>query len=281
MPQGGTFSIPSPYSGLPVNFSYTVTNASGCSATETARLQYYEVPVAQILIPSTTLPVDYSPLNLEANLPGTFSGEGVIDNVFYPALAGEGGPYAILFRHITINGCVIQDSVLFSVTGPCEVPQEDTRIVCKESKYRPGDIIHLEIINAGSMNIQWSIPSGYKMKENNGSEISLYCGGEPGTVSALLQNGCGKTFELTSMITPENLSLDVYLSNQEIVCVIKGMHGCEGDLKIYSTTGQLTNRYPLSDETIRIPVGNYVAGIYNLMLESCGMQLIKKIIINR
>jgi hypothetical protein len=130
------------------------------------------------------------------------------------------------------------------------------------------------------MNIQWSIPAGYKVIEARGSEISILCGTESGTVSAVLVNECGKSFELSSLITPENISLNAYLSNQEIVCVVEGMNGCEGNLKIYSSSGQLIYRYTFTEGTIRIPVGNYVAGAYNLILDYCESQIIKKIIIN-
>jgi len=277
LPQGGSFSIPNPYSGTPLNFSYTVTNASGCSATETARLEYFEIPVLKIYNTDSSLPIDFTPVNLEANLPGNFSGNGVIDNIFYPAVAGEGGPYTIRFRHSTINGCEIEDSIFISVTGPCEVLQEDTRIECKESNYRQGDIIHLEIKNAGSMIVQWTIPSGYKLIEAAGHQISIQCGSVQGTISAKLNNECGKSFELTSLITPESLSLEAYLSNQEIVCVVKGTNG---NLEIYSSSGQLTGKYSLPGGITRIPVGTYDAGIYSLIINSCGSQMIKKIIIN-
>ena len=40
---------------------------------------------------------------------GTFSGPGIIGNVFDPALAGEGGPYVITYTFTNENGCTSSD----------------------------------------------------------------------------------------------------------------------------------------------------------------------------
>ncbi|MCB9233883.1 MAG: gliding motility-associated C-terminal domain-containing protein [Bacteroidia bacterium] len=85
----------------------TVTDASGCSGSDTLVLSFSAAP-SPILIGLDTLYCEQdAPANL-LGLPagGIFSGNGVSNSQFSPAAAGPGGPYPILYSYLdSLSGC--------------------------------------------------------------------------------------------------------------------------------------------------------------------------------
>jgi Ig-like domain CHU_C associated/Lysyl oxidase/Secretion system C-terminal sorting domain len=57
---------------------------------------------------------------------GTFSGFGVVNNLFYPNVAGIGGPYTITYTYTNAQGCTSQLNVQTSVGQPTGTAEELT-----------------------------------------------------------------------------------------------------------------------------------------------------------
>jgi Secretion system C-terminal sorting domain len=115
-PTGGLFSGPNvstnqylnqqilPSSGNPVYYSYTCSN--GCLYSVVKNINYVNPIIIPINTPATICTKN-APINLFNYVSitnGTFSGTGIVNNIFDPALAG-GGTFTISYNYIDANGC--------------------------------------------------------------------------------------------------------------------------------------------------------------------------------
>ncbi len=86
---------------------YECTNPStGCMNFDTAQAFVYDLPTIIGTDVQSTYNYNISYPALTGNpAPGIFVGPGVITNIFYPTVAGEGGPYDITYTYTDGNGC--------------------------------------------------------------------------------------------------------------------------------------------------------------------------------
>ena len=95
---------------------YDVTNASGCSDTDTVIIVVKPVPDAIISAPSLVCETD-PPFILNAiDTGGVWSGDGVVGNMFDPTVAGPGNH--LLTYNIEWDGCYNVDQELITVATP-------------------------------------------------------------------------------------------------------------------------------------------------------------------
>jgi hypothetical protein len=104
--------------------TYTVTGFGPCGGTSTLRLSVVPAPAVAFVAPVQTsyclssgslpgVPLSATPAG------GTFSGQGVINNVFYPSVAGP-GTFTLTYN-VNANGCLLQATrvvTLIRATAP-------------------------------------------------------------------------------------------------------------------------------------------------------------------
>lgn len=113
----GEINLAASTPGGPYDIVYTTT---GCTESDTFQLTILPLPVVAITVPDLIC-FESTPVTLIGDPPGgSFSGDGVIDDQFDPALAGSTGIYSVTYSYTDINGCtntatgnisVIQNSV--------------------------------------------------------------------------------------------------------------------------------------------------------------------------
>ncbi|GIV34152.1 MAG: hypothetical protein KatS3mg031_1687 [Chitinophagales bacterium] len=123
-PVGGTFSGPGVGAGVFVPYHagvgvhtvvYHYTAPNGCDAADSLTTVVNDIPVINFTpLPVVCLSSD-SVLLQATPAGGTFSGTGVVDNAFYPAVAGVGGPYTITYTFTDTIGCQNTSSASQSV----------------------------------------------------------------------------------------------------------------------------------------------------------------------
>lgn len=113
-PAGGTFTGQGVVNGVfypnlagtgTHSLSYSITNVNGCSGTLTTTIQVYALPSVTFSYVKTNHCNNAAPVTLSGNpAGGTFTGNGMIGNVFHPALAGV-GTHIITYTYTNANGC--------------------------------------------------------------------------------------------------------------------------------------------------------------------------------
>jgi PKD repeat protein len=97
---------------------HTLTDRFGCSSSDTIHIKVRPIPPDATITQVDTLCVQSSPVTLHAHDPGgTWSGDGVISDMFYPALAGVGN-HIIRYTITDIYGYTDSDQITITVTPP-------------------------------------------------------------------------------------------------------------------------------------------------------------------
>ena len=116
MPAGGVFSGPGitgnifdpalAGAGGPYAITYTYTDISGCSNTATETVTVYGTPVTGFTGLPAAVCMNEPAISL-TGFPagGVFTGPGISDNLFNPAVAGAGGPYPVTYSYTGPGGC--------------------------------------------------------------------------------------------------------------------------------------------------------------------------------
>jgi len=124
-PSGGTFTGNgvtlisfSPLSagvGIHIITYQTGTDKYGCSGTDTIHIKVLMTPPDATITPIDTLCIQSDPVTLSAHDPGgTWSGDGVIHDKFYPDLAGA-GDHIISYEIADTNGFADSDHITVTV----------------------------------------------------------------------------------------------------------------------------------------------------------------------
>src|SRR5688572_3651083 len=97
-------------------YSVSVTNAAGCIATSAATTVSVNARPVVTINPLGAVSIHAAPITLNGGQPvgGTYSGQGVINGQFDPALAGL-GTHTITYQYSDINGCSNQATGTISV----------------------------------------------------------------------------------------------------------------------------------------------------------------------
>lgn len=207
------------------NYTVAITNSSGCSNTSLA------TAVTVNAIPSVSfsgLAASYLNTDPAATLTGspaggTFSGPGISGNTFNPSVAGNGGPYTILYSYTDGNGCSNTSSQQTSVTGCTAAPAQPGTITTTggSAPVCPGDTKTYSITPvAGATSYNWIPPAGGTITSGQGS-VSVTINYTSGfTVADSLKvssvNNCGTSLNRAVKIfrnspsTPGNITGEAY-----------------------------------------------------------------------
>lgn len=96
----------------------TATDRYGCASSDTIHIKVLPVPPDVTITPVDTLCVQSDPVTLGAKDPGgTWSGDGVINDKFYPALAGAGN-HIIKYEITGRDGVIYTSQITITVMPP-------------------------------------------------------------------------------------------------------------------------------------------------------------------
>jgi hypothetical protein len=95
----------------------TVTDANGCSNSDTTEVTVYPLPVVYFASGDTVVCLSSASVQLPEAFPwgGEYSGDGVSGNEFNPAIAGE-GEHVITYSYTDSFGCTREASIIITVT---------------------------------------------------------------------------------------------------------------------------------------------------------------------
>ncbi|MCX6291204.1 MAG: T9SS type A sorting domain-containing protein [Bacteroidetes bacterium] len=186
------------------NYTVHVTNSSGCSGNSAA------TTVGVNPLPSVTLGTfasvctTDSAFTLSGGNPagGIYSGTGVTNGIFDPAVSGS-GTFNITYSFTNANGCT--NTVVSAINvSTCSGSG------CTTSPPRPGSItgpvsntcnlagaVYSIAPVAGATSYHWTVPSNVVIANNNGTSITVNFlpGFVSGTISVSAVNSCGTSYK--------------------------------------------------------------------------------------
>lgn len=89
------------------NMVYTYTDENGCTNSDTSTITVNPLPIVNLYLDPNTC-IDQSPFQLAGGIPdgGTYSGPGVVNGIFNPAIAGIGNHF-ITYSYTDGNNCTL------------------------------------------------------------------------------------------------------------------------------------------------------------------------------
>ncbi|MDF2437823.1 MAG: hypothetical protein K0Q95_2199 [Bacteroidota bacterium] len=220
--------------------SYTYTNGNGCSNSTSKPLTVNSLP-AITFNAFANVCQGTSTVALNGALPsgGTYSGNGVFSNIFYPSAAGVGvGSHTITYSYQDANNCINTASQPITVT-PLPVA---TLTVTNESYVGACDGSVTTVISggSGSINTIWTNSSSSVIGFT--ASISNLC---PGNYTLTLTDnaGCTKTYPVNIAAGPLPPAVPICLvtvdsfSNHNIVVWEKPASTLIDSFRIYRETG--------------------------------------------
>jgi PKD repeat protein len=129
--------------------TYTYTDENGCANDAMQEITVYALPDVS-LEPFAAVCFDAEPITLSGGTPegGEYSGDGVEDGMFYPAVAGAGS-HEIEYTYEDENGCENTAMQTIAVNPLPDVDAGDDAEVCA------GDEITLDATTAGATSYEW------------------------------------------------------------------------------------------------------------------------------
>jgi hypothetical protein len=182
---------------------YTYTNANGCSSTATRTITVTDLPAVnaganQFLCVNSNL-VDLTPGTSPAN--GTWSGPGIINGIFHPALAGA-GVHVARYTITQTNGCTHYDERTLTVFNPLTIDAGPDIQVCSNAPL-------VSLNNNASVPGTWS---GTSVTASNFNP-AVGAGSYVVTLSYTDFYGCSDTDSKTiTVLTPQSVSVGSDLS---------------------------------------------------------------------
>lgn len=200
LPSGGTYYIdgreqeslnPNSYQAATHTLSYIYSDARGCTNKAERTFNIFDIPsVALAVQPSVCQ--DEGPVTLSGGFPsgGTFSGESVINQVFYPGVGA--GNYQINYKVADSNECQAIATRLLTVNKENNVTLDAFSPVCR---------------NASSFSMTGGLPTGGTYYINGiSSPVFIPSAYEPGIYTIkyeyLDQNNCGGSASRTITVLP-------------------------------------------------------------------------------
>jgi len=96
---------------------YELTNADGCSDSDTAVVNVVPIPDATITPVPTLCATDATVALTAHDMGGLWSGPGIVGNTFDPAISGYGN-HLITYKIVDSNGCMDTDQITITVAVP-------------------------------------------------------------------------------------------------------------------------------------------------------------------
>ncbi len=171
----------------PGTYTYYLTQSllDCTSGPDTVSITIFPLPEVYIA-PLEPVCIDAEPFQLSGATPegGTYSGEGVVEGMFYPELAGT-GEFTITYSYTDENGCSSEASELIAVNPLPEIELGEDQQACA------GETVTFDA-GAGFTSYLWS----------NGSTEQTITVGEPGEYWVSVTN-------LYSCVAGDTVSLDI------------------------------------------------------------------------
>lgn len=207
----------------------TATNEFG-SDSHTLQVVVYDYPQVTLTLPDDILCLQGQPVALTGGIPegGVYSGAGVDDGMFDPAVAGE-GPHTIFYSVQTGPGCGASDSDDLEVSE-CEPPYVDfalsSGVLCILDP-----CIDVTNLSLNYDSLVWYLP-GTEVGFVNNQSISQICFDTPGT--HLIKLSVYNAFDSASY------TMNVIVHGiPEVTLNLPVSEGCAGDLAPIGLSGGL------------------------------------------
>jgi PKD repeat protein len=296
-PEGGTYFGPGVESGFfdpsavgsgTYTIGYVYSDENACADTAYSEILVNAAPQV-ILDPLGAGCVNNEPFTLSGGSPegGTYTGDGVEDNVFYPEVAGV-GEHIITYTYADTNGCSNSASQTFTVYALPQVDIGNDTTVCGDETvvldatipntptylWSPGGetTSSIEVDSAGiGLNSQEFI---VMVSDNNGCENS-----DSTTVTFL---DCTGLDEIAGLQT---FSIFPNPNDGSFTMGISSSRKVDLNVYVYNNSGKVV----LSQENVvvdrqyqnRITLSDAPAGVYYVVLESKGKRVFEKVVVRR
>jgi len=295
MPEGGMYFGPGVDGGFfnpsvvgagTFNLGYAYADENSCADTA-----YQEIVVQ--LAPVVTLSplgggcITNAPFELTGGSPegGTYSGDGVEDNMFYPEMAGT-GEHIITYSYTNENGCTESAFETYTVYPLPQVDIGNDTIVCANKTV---------VLNAETPDgevYEW-MPGNIHTPSITVDSTGIGIGSQEFTVMVTSFNGCTNSASVTVEFTDctgideiaglEGFTIFPNPNDGNFTLNLLSTRPLSVDVKLYSSAGELI--YAKEAVSVNksisenIVIDNAGAGIYLLMLESDGGQVYKKVLV--
>jgi hypothetical protein len=245
VPAGGSYSGPGmagmyffpSVAGIGTHLlTYTFTNASGCTYSDTTTITVHGLPNVSFTGPLPSLCENDSGFALFGGSPagGTYSGKGVSNNFFNPGVARE-GYHVLKYTYTDGNGCVNHDTTLIQVYMSPPVPIINTvnnYLICNWGFYQyqwylngveipganaqthimtQGGVYSVQITNQfGCSNISGNYSlSPISVEEQELNEFLVYPNPSQGEFTVLMGDGLGGKLILTNLLGQSLLEMNL------------------------------------------------------------------------
>ncbi|MDA3820340.1 MAG: PKD domain-containing protein, partial [Candidatus Delongbacteria bacterium] len=278
-PAGGTWSgngvSPGEFSPVSAgigthNITYEITTGV-CTAIESIDVTVYEQPNATINNPGA-LCVGDDPVTLTAATSGgTWSGDGVTGDQFYPATAGMG--YATIYYEVTVGSCFDSDELVVMVGA--------------------SPVVNLDITNASSGTASdgaaTAIPSGglspYSFQWSTGDTDNSIEDVPAGLYSLIVTDaaGCVATLpveiDFVDAIAGNETSFAVYPNPADNSIYIEMINMDVQQIKLVNTLGQSVIVRNVQADVEELNVSEIKPGVYFLEINTGTSQYIEKVFV--
>ncbi len=189
-------------------FTVTVSNASGCTGSQSATTTINPLPNVSFSGLASSYNVNDPAAALTGSpVGGNFSGPGISGNTFTPSSAGAGGPYTITYSYTDAKGCSNSSSQQTTVTN-CTQPGTPGTITTTggNKKVCPGDTRTYSVpVFAGATSYNWIPPAGGNVISGQGTRTATINYTSGFTANSNLQvavaNACGTGPSRTLLIS--------------------------------------------------------------------------------
>lgn len=253
---------------FPLTYFYQDT-VTGCSNSLTRQITVVGPPVITFsIVPGLICNTEDSLVLNATPSGGTFSGNGISGNEFYPQLAGL-GTHLITYTSTILAGCTSTATDTINVLPVPEVNINFMDTVC----FTPG-LISL------SGNPSGGTFSGPGVSASSFDPQSAGPGSHALTYTFIDQNGCGGSATDTIHVLicsgiNETAEEDIFIAypnpvNDKLILQMQIPISEKTELKIYNAYGQLVHQQLLQKDQLQynIPVNNFADGIYLLHIQN-------------
>lgn len=209
---GGTWNNGSNSTTITVNTSgnYFITNTNSCGTVTSNQITVIVNSLPAVNAGSYSNVTTNSPAFTLTGTPagGTFSGVGVSENKFDPAVAGQ-GTFLVTYTFTNANGCTNTASTTVTVdAAPCNFYLTGITGDMNTCKYKDGNNAIYTANVSGASAIEWTAPANTQIISGQGTavlELKILPSFTTGSLKVKAYNGCGgnpvaKTINLNSKL---------------------------------------------------------------------------------
>ncbi|MFN5224173.1 MAG: proprotein convertase P-domain-containing protein [Bacteroidota bacterium] len=178
------------------NTTYTLTVSNplnGCSNSASSTIAVHQNPVTAFNpMPVACTNVANMPLNAGWPTGGTYSGPGVMNNLFYPVLAGVGA-HTLTYNYTDANGCSDDAVQTIQVEATPSAPSTmfGKTLVCRNSTQT-----YAVPVDPNATSYAWVVPSGVQIMSGQGTssiEVSFGNNYQTSNMCVYATNSCGSS----------------------------------------------------------------------------------------